>query len=365
MKVINGKKPLCFVGDQIILGKNNEIYFVDVNTLNTEKKILLPSTHQNRFLGKSKLLTRLFRLGVINAEYYQNILYLTYNKRIYSVNINDYSVKEEYKFHRGRGPLYIAKIDNLPGFVSGIYFGEYFGNDSKESVSIYRRSHEGEYEVVHTFEEGEINHIHNIIADHYNDCVWILTGDFGDAAAIWRTDNNFKSVEPVLRGSQQYRACIAFPTKDGLLYATDSQFEENYIRLLSYKNQKAISKKIIPVNGSVIYGCKVKGNYNFSTSTEPGEGNGSGLAKWFETKRGAGIKKNESHIVSGNPDDGFEIIYINKKDFLPYRLFQFGTVQFPSGNNPTDYLFSYSVANKTNDMDTEIRKLKLAKRLYN
>jgi hypothetical protein len=63
------------------------------------------------------------------------------------------------------------------------------------------------------------------------------------------------------------------------------------------------------------------------------------------------------HLILGSLKDDFQTIEIKKKDFLPYRLFQFGTIMFPAGVNPTNKLFSYSVANTKNDLHTEIRTL--------
>src|SRR5690625_1021996 len=349
MRIFKRKKPLCFTKNMIVFGDNNEVILKDICSFKTLRRIFLPSSLTKRILGKSKLISRLLRLEILNAVYHGGMIHLTYNNRIYSIDLRDYTIKVEFEPSQGKVPLNLTVIENISGIKDGIYFGEYFSNPTKEAVRIFRRIDTGDYEVVHTFEKGKINHIHNIISDHYNKCVWVLTGDFGDAAAIWRFDNNFEKVRPVLISSQQYRACVAFPTKDGLLYATDSQFEENNIRLLSFKDGKVINKIITAVNGSVIYGCKIKDFYFFSTTSEP-VGNSSSLSKYFTRKKGPGIKKNESHILCGNLEQGFKTIYKNKKDSLPYGLFQFGTILFPTGKNSTEYLFYYSKANKTNDM---------------
>ena len=167
----------------------------------------------------------------------------------------------------------------------------------------------------------------------------------------------FASVQPTVTGDQQYRACVGFPVGDGLLYATDSQFEQNHIRLLKPVDGEWESKAIEPINGSCIYGCRVGTSFMFSTSTEPGDEKRNAIARILETKKGPGIVANESQILMGNLAEGFELIARNAKDPFPYRLFQFGTVTFPAGENPGDLLFSYSIGNKTNDLSTEVRRI--------
>lgn len=59
-------------------------------------------------------------------------------------------------------------------------------------VRIYKRINAKYWGPIYTFEKEAINHIHNIIPDEKNKCVWILTGDFDNAAAIWRATDNLK-----------------------------------------------------------------------------------------------------------------------------------------------------------------------------
>ncbi len=358
IEVIKNKKPVTFIGHKILLNWYNELYLYDISEEKNIHLNYLPFKTHLKILGKIKLLKRLFRLGVNSGIYGLNKVFLSYSKKIFCVDLANNSIIEEYSLERGKGPLHFSIIENIKGFEDGLYFGEYFGNPLKEPVRIIKRSLSGEYSVIYTFPYGKINHVHNIIPDQINKCVWVLTGDFGDAAAIWRTTDNFKTLEPILIGAQQFRASIAFPTEKGLLYGTDTQFEANNIRLLFKAKNEWISKSLSSVNGSVIYGCKVADYFVFSTSTEPVRIRNNFFLKWFEWKRGPGILKNESHVLVGKIDQGFKILFSKRKDFLPYRLFQFGTIFFPAGINPTNKLFSYSIGNYGNDLDTEVHILK-------
>ncbi len=355
MNIIRNKKPICFFGNQILLNFVNKLYFYDTFSLKLNRQLVLPYPWYKTFLGRIRVFRRMLRLGVMNGLYFNEKLFVTFDNKIYCIDPLTLNINAEYFFKKERKTLNLAVINNIEHFDNGLYFGEYFGNSTKEEVHIIKRDISGGYSIAYKFPKGTINHVHNIIPDPYNDCVWVLTGDFGDAASIWQAKNNFETMNPILSGSQQYRACVAYPSKNGLLYATDTQFENNHIRLLCFERNKWKTKKIFPLNGSVIYGCSFQDKYVFSTTTEPADSHKNMICKLFDTKRGPGILKNESHIVMGSLNKEFEIITKKKKDLLPYRLFQFGTIFFPQGNNPTDNLFSYSIGNIKNDMDTEIR----------
>lgn len=80
------------------------------------------------------------------------------------------------------------------------------------------------WQTVFTFEVSKMNYIHNIVPDRANGCLWILAGDLGEAAAIWTAKDNFRSVVRMKSGSQEVRACVAFPEDGKFVNTTDSPF---------------------------------------------------------------------------------------------------------------------------------------------
>ena len=201
--------------------------------------------------------------------------------------------------------------------------------------------------------EDSINHVHNIISDKINDIVYVLTGDFGNSAAIWQVYDNFVTIEPILKGEQIFRSCVAFPTIDGLIYATDSPFSKNSIRLL-HKNEysKWISTEISKINGPCIYGVKFNNDFVFSTSVE-GEGVSSNfLYNLFSIKRGSGIVENFVCVYKGNLNNGFQLIHKSKKDKLPFLLFQFGVISFPNCIIQGQYLPMFEIGTINHNMST-------------
>ena len=162
--------------------------------------------------------------------------------------------------------------------------------------------------------------------------MWILTGDFGSKVGIYKAKNNFESVEPIKLGKQKYRSCVAFPTKLGLLYATDSQFIQNSIRLLYKKKDRWITKIIHKINGPSVYGAMYGAKFFFSTAVEPvGIGYSKGnygaikfLSHLFTRERSPAIKENKSFIIGGDFKNGFGDYFKYEKDIMPFTLFQFG-----------------------------------------
>ena len=361
MKLINvfrKTKPLFLTtNNEMVVAKNNKIF---ISTLNGKCKFLFSFEESffNKIFSYFSLLFRMKRLGVMSSIGVMNDYFFSYGKKIYRYNCLTKKKIVEYSFDKGRGPLQFCYVVDVDGFDNCVCFGEYYGNHSRMPVAIIKRNTNGIWNKIYEFKNGEINHIHALIPDKYNKCVWILAGDFEHSAAIYKASDNFKSIELILEGEQKYRSCVAFPTKDGLIYATDTQLETNTIRLLINKENVWVSEKLFDLNGSCIYGCEIKDYFIFSTSTEPKDNPSNTLIGLLDNKPGPGILENKSDIVSYcKKSKKCKVLISKKKDLYPYRLFQFGTIMFPSGPNSKNLLIAYNVGSKENDLSTEIYQL--------
>lgn len=174
---------------------------------------------------------------------------------------------------------------------------------------------------------------------------WIMTGDNDKKAGIYRADCDFLRVEPINIGEQRYRAVVAFPYKDGIIYATDSVENENHLYVCESDNDY-VARQLFPINGSCIYGTETKDYYVFSTTVEPPEGRG--IRALFSNKLGGGIKSRDVHLVTVAKRDLSDIRIVAKyrKDWLPMKLFQYGAVMFPSGQYRNEDLLIFPVACK-------------------
>lgn len=328
---INKFKPLS-VGAQLCLSyKKGKLY---THPVITDKPIYfgtLPMSKKQIILSKLRLTERMFRLEPRMAMLINEGKYLiSFCGAIYCADIHKGTIICEHKYRQGmNNPMNFCKIEGIDGFDNCIAYGEYWGNVTRDDVSIYLRKGE-QWEKTFTFPKGAIQHIHGLIADKYRNCVLILTGDKDDESGIWVAKNNFKEVEPILIGSQRYRACVAFPVEEGILYATDSPLENNVIALATCDLNTWKSTVLDDMPGPCIYGTKSNNEFIFATSVEP-DSTISGMRYFFTYKLGKGVKDFNSYIVTGNLSEGFTRIISFKKDVLPMGLFQFGNVQFPSG----------------------------------
>jgi hypothetical protein len=315
--------------------------------------IKLKTSLKSKILTTIPLVARILRKGIrCGAKITDNIVIFAADNKIFELDLESGIISAGFATEDSSRPLIFSKIEGIKDFTDGIYFGGYKANSDKNPISIYRRIGSDKWDRVYQFPSGSIEHIHNIIADPYKNLVYILTGDFENSAGIWMTDDNFKSVIPVLTGNQQYRGCVGFSTPEGLVYATDSPYHQNSIRILSNKNGIWDSSHLVDIDGPSIYGCQWQNDFVFSTSVE-GDGRNQTMSyKLFGKKRGAGVKENYSFIYKGNLKDGFTKIYRIKKDFLPFFLFQFGVLIFASGKNESQFLPVYHMATKENVMNT-------------
>lgn len=305
---------------------------------------------KERLLGRIKLASRLLRLGVRAAEAIDNdTIVLSIGNMLYEMNINNGELSKGYYCGEGIRPLIFSTVKQVKGIDKGIYFGGYLGNRDKAPVKIYHRTDIDKWEIVYTFPQGAINHVHNIVPDPYRNCLWIFTGDFDESAAIWKVTDNFGKVERILCNDQKYRGCVVYALPEGLLYATDAPFADNYIYLMNPETLKV--KDLFPIDGSCIYGCQWKNRFVFSSTVEGDGRNQTKTELFFSRKRGAGIKDEYVHLYIGNIAEGFKEIYKEKKDRMPLYTFQFGVFKFPYGSNNYDSLYFQPVATRKNDLN--------------
>lgn len=346
-KIDSRTTPLCWLPDgKLVCYKEG---FVKVyNKGEVVLHIPVFSKKKEHILAKSKMLYRGMRMGVrASIALNGSIVLLSKGSYIYELSLTTRVLSKGFFLGNGVRPLIYSEVNNVEGFDSGIYFGGYLSNNNKNSVNIYKRISEDNWEVIYTFSNGSINHVHNIVVDSFRNCLWIFTGDFDDASAIWKVTDNFRKVERVVCNNQKYRGCVAYALPEGLLYATDAPFADDFIYLMNTDTFEL--KEILPIHGSCIYGCQWKDKYVFSSTVE---GDGRNMSRWeflFGRKRGAGIKDDYVHMYIGNLKEGFKEIYKEKKDCMPFYTFQFGVFKFPYGINNGDVLYFQPVATKIND----------------
>src|SRR5262249_48335410 len=125
-----------------------------------------------------------------------------------------------HKVFRGTRPLHLAVTPQ-----NHIFWGEYFDNRQRDEVHVYVSTDRGSnWEVAYTFPRGSIRHVHNIVYDECENCLWVLTGDEGSECRILRASCDFMNIDVVLAGNQQARAAALVPLRDAVYFASDSPF---------------------------------------------------------------------------------------------------------------------------------------------
>jgi hypothetical protein len=344
-------KPLYWVGKRLVLSRGYSLYWSDETLSIPQIFSKLPVSFGLRVKSFFRLTERLFRSGIQTAELIdESHLLVVTRSFIWCVNLQTGSVSLDFEIPFGRRILFLTKvIDNNNS--SCILFGEYFNNPEKKSVHIWRRSCDknSSWSIVHTFAEGEINHVHNICVGADSSELFVLTGDFGLGAAIWKTDLSFKKLKPVFRGSQDFRATWLRINNDLLIYATDSQLIKNNLKVVFKLGIGSQPLNFSPIEGSSIYFQNSANGVYFSTAVEPDEPSGNLLKDLFSREIGFGIRSANSVLYFYNFKGALTEVFKAAKDFYPFRLGQFGTFMFPGGTSPENILVVQAVALKRID----------------
>lgn len=236
-----------------------------------------------------------------------------------------------HRITRGTRPLHITATP-----AGQIFWGEYFDNSGREEVHIYVSADGGlTWHVAHTFPKRSIRHVHNICYDRWENCLWILTGDYGSECRILRASLDFSRVDEALAGNQQARAVAAVVTASGVFFASDTPLEQNYIYLLDRKGHVS---KLSAIPSSSIYGCQNHNGLFFSTMVEPSDVN--------QTK--------DVHLVGSADGESWDTVAAWRKDRWPMKVFQYGNAFLPDGDNHTDLLAVSTIAVQNANCQTSI-----------
>lgn len=343
--------------DRLLIFKRGSLYVFNAQFLVYEKKIRsFKIPIRFKILYSNRLIIRIFRLNrIISLGGDEGVIFFIYNNVIYKLDVNEDICERFAEIDRSKKTLKAIYVKNNNTFSEGIYYGEYFSNPKKSNCSIYYIDLNGTKKCVYTFHKGSINHIHSLLEDRSNECIWIFTGDFDNAAGIWKATRNFQDVEPILIGKQEYRACIGFWDKhySRLVYATDTPFKPNTLRTLSCINGKWTSSVLHNINGSVIYGLETSKYLFFSSTVESNGIYKNRFDLFISRKKGDGIKDYFTYLYQFNKEtQELKIIFKQKKDLLPFVLFQFGTMIFPSGTWSRDFIPILCIATKKYDLKT-------------
>lgn len=322
-------------GTLLYIDKTTKLYFSKgfiyyENGSASIQRVRLPLTGLKALAAKFRLGERALRLFPRCAvKLSEKCFLISYSGKAYLYDAINNTLEQEHEYCEGmNNPLSFTKIEGIGGFPDCIAYGEYRDNEKHTPLGIYERVN-GEWKKAADFPY-DIKHIHGLVPDKENACVYVLTGDEDNESGIWIAKDNFLTIEPMQIGKQMYRGCVAFPSHNGIIYATDTPKEKN---TLYWSGKSGKHLFLLDMPGPCVYGGQKDGYYFFITSVEPNPK----LPSWrykISATPGPGNKDGYVHIIAGNLDVGFEDIAKFKKDFWLYRMFQFGNALFVNCDIP-------------------------------
>ncbi|MBN2709963.1 MAG: hypothetical protein JXR46_13055 [Calditrichaceae bacterium] len=325
-EVIKNKKVLYVDGNTVIASHGYDL-FVSENDGRSWRFWAKIKDKKYSIFSKIRLISRLLRIEVTDVFVVDKEYYCVGKKGIFKYDKVLSCFTKIFHVERGSRPINVAVDDE-----GNVYFGEYFSNDKRDFVRIYAmRVRSKCFECIYVFEQNTIRHVHGIYFDKYEKKLWYVTGDKDNECIIGYTCDCFKTVNPVLKGMQRYRAVKLFFYKDFIIYGTDTPNEYNFIYKIDRSTYEV--EKIISVEGSVIYGVQIADNCFISTTVEPSKVNLS--KKSFLYYSCDGIKWDNMEEFD--------------KDIYSMKYFQFGSVIFPRYGSLSEYLFFYGRALKKID----------------
>lgn len=336
---IRGKALCIFPNGNLLCYRGGVFTLYDTERYSAIQQFSLPNGKFRNILSKARILERLLHcearwaLPISEAE-----ALVSMNTGIYRVNCRTGVYTAEAVPVQGR-PLSAAALRGINGFENSIVVGDYTLNPERRPVSLYQRNDHGEWRCAYSFPAGTVRHVHGIFADRVAQKVYILTGDEDSESGIWLAEDNFKTVKPLLVGSQQYRACQMIATSDQLLYITDAPSEKNAI----YRFANGSCEKVADIEGSCIYGAQTYPGGVFSTTCEPDAHAKNRLDYWLSNKPGKGIDGRKISVFILASDGTMEMLAQFEHDGLPLRLFQYGTVTFTNVQDERAYFTPHCV----------------------
>lgn len=336
MKKWKNIKPLVVLDDFIIVAKGYRLF----KWYPISEKLVFDGVLEDTFyafLSKFYLTRRLFRAEVINLYSLSDESQVCIAKKgLFKKEKNSKIFKKCFSVPRGSRPMNICVLED-----DSMFFGEYFANIDKQCVNVYGSKDKGKtWDIVYTFDEGNINHIHGLYFDKYTESIWVVTGDRENECIIGFTSDRFKTFNIVFRGGQEYRSCVLFFYEKFIVFATDSQYIKNSIKTFDRESMEVCDLK--NVQGPVIKGGQV-GNISFlTTDIEPSKINLTKKAHLWITKNGKDWNE----------------VYEDEKDLMNPTLFQFGSFVFPRydiSSELTELYFSGKALKNSDNNTLKIR----------
>jgi hypothetical protein len=235
----------------LVLLSRGQTLFVSIDNGTTWERIgRIPLGKTGKLKASYRYLRRLLRWDIHHVRPTGDGNYLLFGfGRIFLINMQDIVQVEECGVISGSRPLCLCQTSPCDS-----YYGEYRNNRDRSPIHIWHSADGGKNWTV-VWEFDSVRHVHGVFDDPYNGSIWVTTGDKNQESYIWVTHDRFKTLNPVIGGSQYARAVQLLFTVDYVYFGSDAVSEVNHLCRLS--RQTGELRRLQRVEGPVFYGCKV------------------------------------------------------------------------------------------------------------
>ena len=313
---------------------------VTVQKSDARYSIKLPSDGWMGVFGRSRLFRRALRLDKCNVVPVQEGLVVIRQGKVFHYDQKKGKLSETLKLKNCRNVLHQAV---LVRDGKDIIFGEYGNNPDRLDVPVYRSRDDGKtWQIVFTFSAGTIKHVHGCYWDPFEEKVWLFTGDFSGECRILVADPEFKDLEWIGDGQQQFRACNAFFTPETVHWVMDSQLETSHHMRLDRKTRQV--KQLDGFPGPVWYIKELNDGWYLAATAQ---------------EIGPGVHDDYAHLLASRDLIHWQEVFKAPHDRWPKRYFKFGVIGFADGPQSSKNFYIFSEALKAMDGKSFLCQLKM------
>ena len=197
----------------------------------------------------------------------------------------------------GRGVRAVGIINKPDGTV---FLGEYFRNRDRGDVRLYRSDDGGKtWETAHTFEAGQIKHIHAVQWDPYTDTIWVSTGDKDPECRIVWTRDGGKTLHTIGEGSQTWRSCMVAFTRDAIIWGSDTTPPNSGV--FRWDRKTGAVTRLATLRGSSWFATRLAGGtlvVSAKDAPRKGSGRTARTSLWASTANGSSMTEIPCGLVN-------------------------------------------------------------------
>ena len=242
----------------------------------------LPVQYHKQLLSGNRLISRLLRIGIsqIKQIFKDKLLICCHEGIFLSDPFFSY-------FERVNLPCrFFQLMDNsICATPEYIYYGEYLYNPKRrEAVNIFRSEDGLKWDIVYSFPEKSIKHVHVLQYDTFSNKIWFSTGDRDAECILGFTDLDFSNLTIIGKNSQKWRSLEFVFSEDRVFWGMDTPLVQS--KLLSYNRRSERVETIADFDGPIYNIKKLNKDKGFvlATATEGGKGEWDNKAHvWYSS----------------------------------------------------------------------------------